>query len=312
MIIDPRRLRLLLAVARTGGVLAAADELGVSPSAVSQQLNRLESETGHALVTRTPRGTVLTSAGLALAEAAEEVERALELARSRIEGGEAELEGAIRIGGFTSFLRSVLVPRLPEWRGRYPRLRIQVVEDDLPALMRRLRRRELDAVVVEVDSSEETWKKLPAGISEEPLLDEPWKLVVPAGTLLGTDHVDLTRITLPWLGVEPTAASAAVVDRLRTAAGSGADAGSVHHYQEISTALSLVAAGEGVAVVPAMALNGLVQDGVDVLDVPGLGARRIVLRRFERGRPVITPVDTVARLLHESVAALDLDSSAAS
>ena len=56
----PRRLRVLLAVARTGGVLAAADELGITPSAVSQQLNKLEDETGHALVVRTPKGSVLT------------------------------------------------------------------------------------------------------------------------------------------------------------------------------------------------------------------------------------------------------------
>jgi DNA-binding transcriptional LysR family regulator len=149
------------------------------------------------------------------------------------------------------------------------------------------------------------WKQLPAGVSEEPLLDEPWKLVVPAGTLLGADHVDLSRLSLPWLGVEASAASAAVVDRLRAASGGGVEP--VHRYQEISTALALVAAGEGVAVVPVMALNGLVLDGVDVVDVPGLGARRIVLRRFDRGRSLTTPVDTIARLLHESVAAFDRD-----
>ena len=85
MDIDPRRLRVLLAVARTGGVLAAADELGITASAVSQQLNKLEDETGHAMVVRTPKGSVLTPAGLAVAEAGEEIERALSVARARIE-----------------------------------------------------------------------------------------------------------------------------------------------------------------------------------------------------------------------------------
>lgn len=87
MDIDPRRLRVLLAIARTGGVLAAADELGITPSAVSQQLSKLEDETGHALVLRTPKGSVLTPAGLAVAEAGEEIERALSVARARIEAG---------------------------------------------------------------------------------------------------------------------------------------------------------------------------------------------------------------------------------
>jgi DNA-binding transcriptional LysR family regulator len=294
---------MLLAVARTGGVLAAADELGVSPSAVSQQLGKLEREAGHALVTRTPRGTVLTPAGLAVAEAAEEIERALNVARARIEGG-SELAGTIRIGGFTSFLGTVLVPRLPGWAQQYPQLRVEVVEDDYPVLMRLLRRREVDAVVVELDTSEEHRRELPAGMSEEPLLDEPWKLVVPTGSLLSTEHVDLTRLPLPWLGLDSTAASATVVGRLRA---TSSHAGPVHHYQATSTALALVAAGQGAAVLPALALNEVVPDGVDVLDVPGLGTRRIVLRRLDRGRTLSTPADTVARLVRESVARFDLD-----
>lgn len=65
---------------------------------------------------------------------------------------------------------------------------------------------------------------------------------------------------------------------------------------------ALVAAGEGVTVLPALTLHGIVQPGVEVLDVPGLGARRIVLRRFHYGGSIGTPMDTVARQLRESVA----------
>jgi molybdate transport repressor ModE-like protein len=302
MEIDPRRLRVLLAIARTGGVLAAADELGITPSAASQQLNKLEDETGHALVVRTPKGSVLTPAGLAMAEAAEEIEHALNAARARMEGG-AELSGVVRVGGFTSFLRTVVIPHLPDWRLQYPQLQIRIVEDDLPALMRLLRQRGLDAVVVELDSMTAEQRSLPAGVSEEPLLDEPWKLVVPSGALLDTENIDLARLPMPWLGVEPSAANAAVIGRLRRA--TGAQVETVHQYQDTLTALALVAAGEGAAVVPALALSGVVQDGVDVLDVPGLGTRRIVLWRFDRRRSVSGPVDTVARLLRESVAAFD-------
>ena len=62
--LDPRRLRFLLAVARYGGVLAAADELAVTASAVSQQLAKLEQEAGRTLLQRTQTGSVLTPAGL--------------------------------------------------------------------------------------------------------------------------------------------------------------------------------------------------------------------------------------------------------
>ena len=306
MDIDPRRLRVLLAVARTGGVLAAADELGITASAVSQQLTKLEDETGHAMVVRTPKGSVLTPAGLAVAEAGEEIERALSVARARIEGG-AKIAGVVRVGGFTSFVRTVVIPRLPEWRSQYPQLQIRIVEDDFPDLMRLLRQRELDAVVVELDSTTAQQRALSAGMTEEPLLDEPWKLVVPAGALLSTENIDLARLPLPWLGVDPIAANSAVLGRLRQS--TGAQMETVHQYQETLTALALVAAGEGIAIVPTLALSGVAHDGVDVLDVPGLGTRRIVLRRFDRRRSPSTPVDTVARLLRESAGAFDTRSA---
>lgn len=302
MDIDPRRLRVLLAIGRTGGVLAAADELGITPSAVSQQLNKLEDEAGHVLVVRTPRGSVLTPAGLAMAEAAEEIERALSVARGRIEG-EADLVGVVRLGGFSSFVRTMVIPRLPEWRAQYPHLQVRIVEADIPTLIRLLRRRELDAAVLELDSTTAEQRPMAPGMSEEPLLDEPWKLAVPAGALIDSENLDLTRLPLPWLEVDASAAHAAVISRLRRSASPAAE--TVHRYQETLTALALVAAGEGVAVVPTLALSGIVHDGVTILDIPGLGTRRIVLRRFDERRSVGRPVDTIARLLRESVTSFE-------
>ncbi|MCD4853289.1 LysR family transcriptional regulator [Arthrobacter sp. AK01] len=302
MDMDPRRLLVLLAVARTGGVLAAADELRITPSAVSQQLSKLENEAGQALLLRTPKGSVLTPAGLAMAEAGEEIERALNVARARMQS-EVNIAGVVRVGGFTSFMRTVVIPRLPEWRSQYPQLQIQIVEDSYPALMRLLRQRQLDAVVIEQDSTAAEQHPMAAGMVQEPLLDEPWKLVVPTGTLLGTDNIDLTRLHLPWLGVEPSAANTAVLGRLRHSTGARIE--TVHQYHDTLTALALVAAGEGVAIVPTLALTGVVHDQVDILDVPGLGTRHIALRRFDRRRAASLPVDTVARLLRESAAAFD-------
>ena len=302
MEMDPRRLLVLLAVARTGGVLAAADELRITASAVSQQLSKLENEAGQALLLRTPKGSVLTPAGLAIAEAGEEIERALNVARARMQS-EVNIAGVVRVGGFTSFMRTVVIPRLPEWRSQYPQLQIQIVEDSFPALMRLLRQRQLDAVVIEQDSTAAEQRPMAAGMVQEPLLDEPWKLVVPAGSLLGTDNIDLSRLHLPWLGVEPSAANTAVLGRLRHSTGARIE--TVHQYHDTLTALALVAAGEGVAIVPTLALTGVVHDQVDILDVPGLGTRHIALRRFDRRKAASLPLDTVARLLRESAAAFD-------
>lgn len=196
MEIDPRRLRFLLAVARSGGVLAAADDLRVTPSAVSQQLARLESEVGRPLVRRTSTGTVLTDAGLALAEAAEEVEKTLSEARARLSDDEDEPGGTVRVGGFHSFLSQVLLPQIPAWREGHPRLKFEIMESGGQDMLRELRAGELDIVILELDV-EETTSKLPARLTETPLLDEPWKVIVPAGTITSEDSVDLSRLGLP-------------------------------------------------------------------------------------------------------------------
>lgn len=297
MEIDPRRLRFLLAVARTGGVLAAADELSVTASAVSQQLARLEAETGHTLLERTPRGTVLTSMGQALAEAGEGIERLLDQARTRLVGEESDPAGTVHLGGFQTFLTTVLIPRLPAWRSRYARVRLDIVESDRDSLLRSLRSGEIDLAVVEFDAGEPSRPKA-RGIREVPLLDEPWKLVVPTGSLIATDVVDLDRLTLPWLGLEASMASWQAVRRVRRALGRS-DA-TVHTFHDVQTALALVAAGEGVTVLPSLALHGAIPPGVDAVDVPGLGIRRIVLRYPESPAADRETVEAVAAFVRDA------------
>jgi DNA-binding transcriptional LysR family regulator len=305
MEIDPRRLKFLLAVARYGGVLAAADELSVTASAVSQQITKLERETGQALLRRVPSGSVLTPAGLALAEAAEEIERALAVARSRVEAAAAEVSGSVRIGGFQSFLATVLAPALPSWRKRFPALRFETVEADEADLMRALRAGALDAVAVDLDAGESYTP--PRGTTDVPLLDEPWKLVVPAGALLSTDVIDLSRLGLPWMGLDPAAASAKAIRRVQREL--GGEESSQHTYFSYQNALALVAAGEGVTLAPALALESLPAEGVDLLDVPGLGMRRLVLRHLARSRTASPTLATATALIREAAAAFSYESS---
>ena len=305
MVLDPRRLRFLLAVARYGGVLAAADELAVTASAVSQQIGKLEQETGRALLQRTPTGSVLTPAGLALAEAAEDVERALAVARTRLEQDDSTVTGTVRIGGFQSFLATVLAPALPDWRSRYPALRFETVEAEEDDLMRGLRSGALDGVIVELDAGESYTP--PRGTTDVPLLDEPWKLVVPTGVLFSSDVIDFSRLGLPWLGLDPTAASAKAVRRVRREL--GGDESTQHVYFSYQNALALVAAGEGVTLAPALALELLPTDGVDTLDIPGLGMRRVVLRHLTRSRTASPTLDTATGLVREAAAAFSYESS---
>ena len=71
--LDVGRLRLLREVGRRGSIAAAARAVGLTASAVSQQLAQLERDAGAPLLDRSPRGVVLTGAGEALAERAAQV-----------------------------------------------------------------------------------------------------------------------------------------------------------------------------------------------------------------------------------------------
>ncbi len=302
--IDPRRLRFLLAVARTGGVLAAADELAVTPSAVSQQLARLESEVGRPLLVRTNSGTTLTPAGLALAESAEQIEQALGEARARIEQQDGEVTGVVRVGGFQSAIAGLIAPHLGEWRLRYPGLEFDIVEAEQAELIRGVRGGDHDVVILEFDAGETTTGPM-RGVTEVPLLDEPWKLVVPAGTVLGSEPVDLSRLSVQWLGVEAWGASTRALRRIRHAFGEEQLRASRHRYTATETALALVAAGEGAALLPSLALHSLAGPGVEVADVAGLGTRRIVLQHLAAAGGASTPTGVAAQLIREAASAFD-------
>src|SRR4249919_1934284 len=112
--LDVRRLRLLREVALRGSIAAAAESLDFTPSAVSQQLAKLEVEAGVPLLDRGPKSVRLTPAGWRLVEHAEAVLERLAEAEADLR----ELSGArpvLRVGSVTT----VAVSLLPEALGRF-------------------------------------------------------------------------------------------------------------------------------------------------------------------------------------------------
>jgi DNA-binding transcriptional LysR family regulator len=131
--------------------------------------------------------------------------------------------------------------------------------------------------------------------------------VVASGALRGTDVIDIGRLGLPWLGVDPSAASAKAIRRVRRLL--GGDSSSVHTFYSFQNAVGLVAAGEGVTLVPSLAMENLRTDGVDALDIPGLGMRRVALRHLARGRGAEPVLDTAIGLIREAAASFSYEAS---
>jgi len=287
MATDPRRLGFLLAVHRAGGVLAAADLLHVTPSAVSQQIARLEAEEKVQVLDRGPRGVTLTPAGRILAEAAERIESEMVEARKAIVAMSEEMTGTVSVGSFQTAIRAVVGPTFASLESRYPGVELDVQELEPAEALRLLRSGDLDVVLLERD--EDADSPAPRGMREVPLLDEPWRVVVPA-TFPTPARLDDVRDAV-WLGPEPSTAAARALRRLSRTLGTTLR--TRHSYYDFDVALALVAAGQGVAMLPALAVQGEMPDGVTVVPLPGLGSRRLVARHRatrHEPRPVVNAV----------------------
>lgn len=130
--IDLEAVVALRAVATSGSVAAAATTLGYTPSAISQQVKRLERDTGVALLERAGRGVVLTEAGTRLVVASTPILADLERLRADLQhaSGEESVSGEIRIGAFSTVVRGLVVPVLADLASRHPDLRLPLRESE--------------------------------------------------------------------------------------------------------------------------------------------------------------------------------------
>ena len=292
---DPRRLQFLLAVHRAGGILAAGDLLGITPSAVSQQIARLEQEEGFAVLERTPRGVHLTPAGRVLVDAAERIEAELVGARQAIASLGDGVSGLVKLGAFQTSIRWIIAPALTPLAMAYPALEIDIIDGDPAEQAGMLRTGDLDLRVGERDA--EVDATVPRGIAEVPLLDEPWRVIVPTGTPVPERLSDLTHLRF-ISGVEGTATDRAVK---RLGKSLGVQIKTRHVTNDFATAVALVEAGQGAALLPALALLGFPnREKFQVVRLTGLGARRLYVRhRANRREPtpaVKAVVDELVRV----------------
>lgn len=138
------RVRIFLAVARSGQILAAARHLGLNHATVGRQLTALEDELQTKLLERHVNGCTLTPQGEALLAAAEKVESELLQFESGLSGNVGAIRGTVRIGAPDGLGNYFLAPKLAELSARHPELLIQLVP--LPRSFS-LSRREADIVI---------------------------------------------------------------------------------------------------------------------------------------------------------------------
>lgn len=148
MLVNREGLWTLLEVSRAGTHAAAAARLGVTPSAVGQQLKALEAQLGLVLFERVGRRARLTAAGAALVARLGEHLVAVDAAVEQARAEHSEVRGEVTLGGPAPFSRVWLRPRLPPLLARHEGLRLTVRFDVPSALTRRLLGGELDLAIL--------------------------------------------------------------------------------------------------------------------------------------------------------------------
>ncbi|MEV6983803.1 LysR family transcriptional regulator [Sphaerisporangium sp. NPDC051017] len=256
--LDLHRLKALHAVSVYGSVGAAAEALMVTPSAISQQLAKLERETGSTLLERNGRGVKLTDAAGLLAEHAERILALVETAEADFEALRGTVVGRLLIAAFPTAARGVMPHALGELKRRHPELDLMMYEREPERQVREVARGELDLAIVQ------DWQNrpmaVPEGLSRAPLFEDPADVVLAADhPLAGRPEIDLAELTGErWIGSSPgTLCHDWLVLTLRRAS-LEPDFSCI--ADEYPTQVALVGAGHGCALIPRLGRGGLPPD----------------------------------------------------
>ncbi|WP_055587517.1 LysR family transcriptional regulator [Peterkaempfera griseoplana] len=285
--LDLGRLRALHAVAVHGSVGAAAASLGFTPSAVSQQISKLERETRTVLLERRGRGVALTDAAQALAATAQRVLALVEQAEVALEEQRGQATGRLLVASFATGARGLLPGALAELRVRCPELDVRLLETDPYQATEMAARGEVDLAVVQ--DWENTPLPVPQDLARADFGLDPVDLLLPDGhPLAGSAVVGTAELRgQRWISVPPGNICHDWLVRTLREAGEEPDV--VYQVGEFETQIALIAAGLGVGLVPRLG-RGPLPPGVLVRPVEPEPVRRVyaLWRRQASRRPAIT------------------------
>ncbi|CAL9451077.1 LysR family transcriptional regulator [Streptomyces sp. enrichment culture] len=280
--LDLQRLRALHAVSVHGSVGAAASALGFTPSAVSQQIAKLERETRTVLLEREGRGVRLTAEARHLVVAAQELLAIVERAETELEERRGVPSGRLTIAAFASAARGLLPGVLADLGRRHPALDARLSEVDPHLSIGMVAKGAVDLVVAH------DWDisplPVPPGVEQAVIGDDRCTLLVPEGhpfagrTAVCREELGGQR----WVCQPPGRVCHEWL--VRTLRGVGLEPDIVHQADENPTLVALVAAGLGICLIPRLGRGPLPSGVVEVELDPAPLRRLYALWRTGAGR----------------------------
>jgi DNA-binding transcriptional LysR family regulator len=191
--LDLASVRSLIAVRDHGTVVGAAEALGFTPSAVSQQIKRLERQSGCSMLEHVGRGVILSERGRLLAKQGQLLLADLEQLENLALGDERQVAGEFRIGSFYTAGRGVVAPLIARLEQTAPDLRVLLHEIDPRECLGVIERGGLDLGIVH------DWETVPLDVPSTletvRLFTDTADILLPAGHRLATaESVDAAEL----------------------------------------------------------------------------------------------------------------------
>jgi molybdate transport repressor ModE-like protein len=284
--LDVGRLRLLREVDLRGSIAAAAREVGLTPSAVSQQLAILEREAGAPLLERSPRGVLLTGAGQALVARARSILELLEEARADLDRLTGELSGHVRIGTVASAAAALVSEAAIRLTAEHAALQLSVTVVEPTRSIDQLLNGDVDIAIVDVYDGVPV--PMPDYLLATDLCTEPLVVISAVGALPGRGALTLAELSGAGWVMPPLEAACGQAVRF-ACRGEGFEPQVRWETDDMLLLVRAVAAGHGIAVLPRLA----VADNVAEIDIrplaqPAMSRRLLALTRSSsQERPII-------------------------
>jgi len=283
-----RELKTFIAVAREGSFAAAGKRIGLTQSAVSAQMQRLESELGLALFERAGRSSRISKAGQHVLEQAQELMRLY----SRL--GSAQAGAApgrlVTLGAIASVQRSLVPDALARFHRRHPACRTRIVPGLSLELVNLVDAGEIDmAAIIRPPFS------LQSDLQCTVLAREPFRLIAPRG-MAGDDWAELLA-SQPFIRYERTSFGGRQVDRFLR--GMLLSPREVCEVDELETIVKLVDNGVGVALLPQTAAYRRWPAGVKAIDLAQHTFHRDIVLVHRAEQTLAEPAQALVQLLEQ-------------
>lgn len=245
-----RHLRYFIMVAEERHFTRAAARLNMQQPPLSQQIRALEQELGFDLFKRHPKGVDLTAGGLVFLEEARDILARVEQGSQKASRAAHGIEGTLIIGFTSSAAAHPLIPRIIRaYREQYPGVELSINEGSAREVTEDTVEKRIDLGILRAPVGSDP------GLTFHRLLNEDMLLALPVGhPLLGSGEPRISMKDLEHerlILVRRPGAPGMYANLIKACQNAGFEPKIAFEVERMLTNVSLVAAGEGISVVPA-------------------------------------------------------------